>query len=516
MQHTSLKAGIVTAIAACWSAGISAADLTIGVATEPTSLDPHFQALNSNHELAMHVYDTLMFQDATMRLLPALATSWKPIDANTWEFRLRKGVKFHDGTPFTARDVVFSIKRAPNVPNAPATYRRRVALVEGATAVDDHTVHIRTKAPTPLLPENLAQLPIISEATGLDAEPARFNDGSLAHGTGPYVFKQFVRGDRITFAANPDWWGGKPKWDNVTFRWITSAPARTAALLSGDVDVIASVSTTDVAKLEADPKINVSAAASTRLIYWSLDVGSETSPNITAKDGSAIPNPLRDKRVRQALTMAIDRNAIVDNVMEGLAVPTNQIVAEGFGGYDENIAIPTYDPQAARKLLADAGHGDGFRLTIHATNDRYVNDAKLAQAIAQMYSQIGIDVVVETMPVAVFYGKARAHEFAMAQIGWATATGESSAILAPALLKGKRNNYGRWENEEFNTVLTGALATVDLDEYRAKLARATEIVAEEIPMIPTHNQVAVWASRQGLVYEARASEATLAEAVSAE
>jgi peptide/nickel transport system substrate-binding protein len=516
MNRNGIRAGAVAVLAALWSTGISAADLTIGVATEPTSLDPHFQALNSNHELAMHVYDTLMFQDATMRLAPALATSWKPIDANTWEFKLREGVQFHNGTPFTANDVAFSIERAPKVPNAPATYRRRVAQVKSTKVVDDHTIHIITKAPTPLLPESLAQLPIISAATGMDAEPAQFNDGSKAYGTGPYTFKEFVRGDRITFAANQKWWGGKPKWDNVTFRWITSAPARTAALLSGDVDVIASVSTTDVAKLEDDDNINVSAAASTRLIYWSLDVGSETSPNITAKDGTAIPNPLRDKRVRKALTMAVDRDAIVDNVMEGLAVPTNQIVAEGFGGYHEGIEIPAFDPAAARSLLSEAGYPDGFKLTIHATNDRYVNDAKLAQAIAQMYSQVGIEVVVETMPVAVYYGKARGHEFAMAQIGWATATGESSAILSPALLKGKRNNYGRWENEEFNTVLNGALSTVDLDVYRAKLARATEIVAEEIPMIPTHNQVAVWAARKGFVYEARANEATLAEAVTAE
>jgi peptide/nickel transport system substrate-binding protein len=516
MRHRIIKAATAGVLGAFWSAGILAADLKIGVATEPTSLDPHFQALNSNHELAMHVYDTLMFQDAKMRLAPALASSWKSIDADTWEFKLRKGVKFHNGVPFTARDVVFSIQRAPKVPNAPSTYRRRVANVESAKVIDDHTVHIRTKAPTPLLPENLAQLPIVSETVGMDADPSQFNDGSKAFGTGPYRFKEFVRGDRITFTANNTWWGGKPKWDTVTFRWITSAPARTAALLSGDVDVIASVSTTDVAKLEADAKINVAAAASTRLIYWSLDVGSETTPNITAKDGASIPNPLRDLRVRKALTLAVDRNAIVDNVMEGLAVPTNQIVAEGFGGYHEGIDIPQFDPQAAKKLLAEAGYPDGFKLTIHATNDRYVNDAKLAQAIAQMYAQVGVEVKVETMPVAVYYGKARGHEFAMAQIGWATATGESSAILSPALLKGKRNNYGRWENTEFNTVLKGALSTVDLDQYRAKLARATEIVAEQIPMIPTHNQVAVWATRKGFSYEARASEATLAQAVSAE
>lgn len=167
-------------------------------------------------------------------------------------------------------------------------------------------------------------------------------------------------------------------------------------------------------------------------------------------------------------------------------------------------------------LLAEAGYSDGFKLTIHATNDRYPNDAKLAQAVAQFLARIGVEVTVETMPVAVYYGKARGHEFTMAQIGWATATGESSAILSPALRTGVRNNYGRWDNAEFNDEMNKALTTVDLSAYRAHLLRATEIVAETVPIIPTHNQVAVWAARKGLRYEARADESTLAESVSAE
>ena len=452
-----------------------AADLTMAVATEPTSLDPHFQALGSNHELAMHVYDTLAAVDARMQISPGLAVSWAPVDDKTWEFKLREGVKFHNGEPFTAKDVVFSIERAPKVPNAPSTYRRRVTHVAEATAVDDHTVRITTKAPFPLLPNYLAGLPIVSHSTGMDTEPAAFNDGSKAHGTGPYRFVEFKRGERVVFEANPDWWGGKPRWDKVTVRWITSGPARTAALLAGDVDVIASVPPTDVAKLEADANFTVSATASSRVIYWSLDVSREQAEHITAHDGSPIKNPLGDIRVRRALSMAVDRDAIVEEVMEGLAVPANQIVAEGFGGHDPEIEIPDYDPEGAKRLLAEAGYPKGFKLTLHATNDRYVNDAKLAQAIAQMYARVGVDVTVDTMPVAVYYGRARKHEFTMAQIGWGTASGESSAILAPALLKGKRNNYGRWEHEAFNTNMDAALSTVNLDEYQSKLMAAQKI-----------------------------------------
>lgn len=506
----------VPAAALAIAAPAVAEEVVIAVATEPTSLDPLFQALGSNHELAKHAFDSLVEPGPMYELLPGLAESWGPTDDPlVWEFKLRKGVKFHNGEPFTARDVAFTYERAPNVPNAPSTYKRRTAKVEGAVAVDDHTLHVRTRTPYPLLPNSLASVPVVSRTVGMDAEPTEFNDGSKLYGTGPYKFVEFVAGDHVTYVANEDYWGGRPKWDKVTIRWIKSGPARVAALLSGDVDAIASVPTTDVDKLDADPDVNVFCDQSTRVIYWSLDVHREQAEHVTAKDGSPISNPLADRRVRQAFDMALDRNVIVDEVMGGLAVPANQIAGEGFGGHNPDIPMPDHDVERARALLAEAGYPDGFRLTIHATNDRYVNDARLAQAVAQLLSRIGVDVTVETMPVAVYYGKARKHEFTMAQIGWASATGESSAILNPALAKGVRNNYGRWENERFNELIQGALSTVDLAEYESRLKEATAVAMEDLPIIPTHFQVACWATRKGLAYVPRADESTLAESLSA-
>lgn len=506
----------VPAAALAIAAPAVAEEVVIAVATEPTSLDPLFQALGSNHELAKHAFNSLVEPGPMYELLPGLAESWGPTDDPlVWEFKLRKGVKFHNGEPFTARDVAFTYERAPNVPNAPSTYKRRTAKVEGAVAVDDHTLHIRTRTPYPLLPNSLASVPVVSRTVGMDAEPTEFNDGSKLYGTGPYKFVEFVAGDHVTYVANEDYWGGRPKWDKVTIRWIKSGPARVAALLSGDVDAIASVPTTDVDKLDADPDVNVFCDQSTRVIYWSLDVHREQAEHVTAKDGSPISNPLADRRVRQAFDMALDRNVIVDEVMGGLAVPANQIAGEGFGGHNPDIPMPDHDVERARALLAEAGYPDGFRLTIHATNDRYVNDARLAQAVAQLLSRIGVDVTVETMPVAVYYGKARKHEFTMAQIGWASATGESSAILNPALAKGVRNNYGRWENERFNELIQSALSTVDLAEYESRLKEATAVAMEDLPIIPTHFQVACWATRKGLAYVPRADESTLAESLSA-
>ena len=491
-----------------------AEDVVIAVATEPTSLDPLYQALGSNHELAKHVFNSLVEPGPKYELEPGLAESWRPTDDPlVWEFKLRKGVKFHNGEPFTARDVAFTYERTPNVPNAPSTYKRRTAKVAESVVIDDHTLHVRTKTPYPLLPNSLASVPVVSHTIGKDAEPTEFNDGSKLYGTGPYKFVEFVAGDHVTYVANEDYRGGKPKWDKVTIRWIKSGPARVAALLSGGVDAIASVPTTDVDKLEADPDINVFCDQSTRVIYWSLDVSREQAQHITAKDGSPISNPLADRRVRQAFNMALDRNVIVDEVMGGLAVPANQIVGDGFGGYNPDIPMPDHDIEKAKALLAEAGYPDGFSLTIHATNDRYVNDAKLAQAVAQLLSRIGVEVTVETMPVAVYYGKARKHEFTMAQIGWSSSTGESSAILNPALAKGVRNNYGRWENETFNELLQGALSTVDLAEYESKLKEATAVAMQDLPIIPTHFQVACWATRKGLAYVPRADEYTDAESL---
>ncbi len=505
--------GMVAALA--FTAGPAlAAELVIGAATPPTSMDPQYQALGSNNELAFHAFNALLEQGPKMEYSAGLATSWGPTDDPlVWEFKLRKDVKFHNGAPFTAHDVVFSYTRALDVPGAPSTYKRRLVKVAKTVAVDDYTLRVHTKTPFPLLANFLAAVPIVSRGIGKDAKPTEFNDGSKLYGTGPYKFVEFVTGDHATYVANPDYWGPKPKWDKVTFRWITSGPARVAALLSGDVDVIAKVPTTDVEKLEANPNITVSCDVSGRLLYWSLDVFRENAEYITAKDGSPIANPLRDLRVRQAFTLAIDRNVIADDVMDGLAVPANQIVPEGFGGYSADIAVPTLDIEKAKRLMDEAGYGDGFKLTIHATNNRYVNDARLAQAIAQMLTRIGIEVSVETMPVAVYYGKARKHEFTMAQIGWSTASGESSAILLPALSQGSRNNYGRWEHAAFNTALNAALSTVDAKEYVRQLKAATAIVAEDVPIIPTHHQVGCWGSRKGLEVTPYASGDTFANAV---
>lgn len=483
------------------SSPVLADELIMAVATEPTSMDPLFQLVTTNVQLSRNVFDNLVGVGPTPEPNPemGLAVSWRVTDdPNVWEFNLRKGVTFHDGTPFTAKDVEFSIKRARDVPNAPSTFRRIVRPVKDTKIIDDHTIHIITDGKNPLVPNYLTGLMIVCHKIGLDAEPARFNTGELTYGTGPYKFVEYVSGSHITLVANEDYWGGKPRWEKVTIRPITSAPSRVAALLAGDVDVIDRVPTTDIANLRENPRLNISQEVSNRVIYWCLDAGREVTPHITAKDGSEIQNPLRDVRVRRAFSKAIDRFTLVEDIMENVAIPCNQMVGEGFGGHDPDIEVPEFDLEGARKLMAEAGHADGFALTIHSTNDRYINDAKLAQAVAQMLAQLNLDVTVETMPVAVYYGRARKKEFTMPQIGWATMTGEASIIARSMLVSEELNNYGSYSNPRVDALLEKAWGTMDTPAREALLRDAIRTAwVEDVAAIPTHFEVNTWAARKG-------------------
>lgn len=521
MKMTRLKKSLsrllapVLAVTLCLGGQAGAQTLTIGVATAPTSIDPHFAQLAPNHELALHVFDTLLQMSPSMQLQPGLAESWRPLaDPTVWEFKLRRNVKFHDGAPFTAHDVLFSYRRAPNVPGAPSTYSRALVGVDldKTRVVDDFTLHVATRGPYPLLPRFLSAIPIVSRNIGMAANPREFNDGSKTIGTGPYKFERYVSADRVSFVANPAYWGPKPQWQRVVFRFISSGPTRVAALLSGDVDVIASVPTSDIPNLERNPTASVACGPSTRVMYWAMDVGREQAQHITAKDGKPIPNPLRDLRVRQALSLAIDRAGMVRTVMNGLAIATNQFASEGFGGYNPAITIPEYDVARARRLLAEAGYPNGFKMTIHATNDRYVNDSQQAQAVAQMLARVGIDVTVELQPVANYFNKARAKEFTFAMVGFSMVTGETSSVITPALVGGSVNNYGSWKNDRFDAAFQKAMTTVAPAEHDKLLQEATAIAMADVPIIPTHTQVACWAARAGLKIQPQADEYSLAEA----
>ncbi|MBX2837051.1 MAG: ABC transporter substrate-binding protein [Gammaproteobacteria bacterium] len=502
-------------------------ELTIGLASEPTAIDPHFHNLGPNNAFARHVFDRLILQNELQQLEPGLAVSWKPIDDLTWEFKLREGVKFHDGSDFTADDVVCTWDRAPNVPNSPSSF---ATYTKGKTAVkvDDYTIHFKSEAPYPLMANDVSTVTIVSDEGGCQGTTAEYNDGTAAVGTGPFKFVSYKPGDSIVVERNDDYWGEKPIWTKVTFKPIKSGPSRVAALLAGDVDVIASVPTTDVATLEKNDDVSLSQGVSNRVIYLHLDHDRADSPFVKANGGGAIENPLQKLEVRKAISMAINRDAIVDRVMEGIAIKAGQLLPDGFFGVSENLEPVEYDPEGAKEMLAAAGYPDGFELTIHGPNDRYINDAKIAEAIGQMLTRIGIKTAVETMPRSVYFGRASkggpndTPEFSFILVGWGAGSGEASSPLKSLIAthtpdKGwGSSNRGRYSNADFDAMLETALSTVDDAKRQDLLAKATEMAIEDVAIIPTHYQVSTWGTKKGLKYVARTDEYTLAIGVEKE
>lgn len=498
-----------------------AQDLRIGLAAEPSAMDPHYHNLAPNNSILSHVFERLIEPDEQQRLKPGLAESWKVLDDATWEFKLRKGVTWQDGSPFTADDVVFSFERAPKVPNSPSSFAAAVKDKK-VKKIDDHTVHISASSISPTLPNDLSSLLIVSKKHGEGAKTEDYNSGKAAIGTGPYKLVKFTPGDRIEFVRNDAYWGGKQKWAKLTFRPIPAGPARVAALLAGDVDLIEDTPTADIERLKKDPKIEISQTASNRLIYFFIDHARDITPFAKAKDGSEIKNPFKDKRVRQALTKAINRDAIVSRVMEGVAIAAGQLLPEGYFGVSDKLKAAAHDPNGAKKLLAEAGFPNGFKLTLHTPNGRYTNDVKIAEAAAQMLTRVGIETSLEALPPAVFFTRAsqggpnNTPEFSFILVGWATPTGENSGSLVPLTNTFDRSkgtgtaNRGRYSNPEVDRLSADALRTNDDAKRAALLAQATEIAIEDVALIPSHYQVNTWSARKGLKYKARSDEYTLA------
>ncbi len=519
MRILRLFISAIAAAAIVLPLAAAAKELNVGLGAEPTSIDPHYHNLGPNNAISESIYDRLINQNEKQQLKPGLAVSWKAVDDTTWIFSLRKAVKFHDGSDFSADDVVFTFERAPNVPNSPSSF---AIFTKGKTVtkLDDYTIQVKTGKPHPLTPNDISQVNIISRKAAQGASTEDFNSGKAAVGTGPFRFIKWVPGDRLILQRNDNYWGAKAEWAVVNIRVIKSAPSRVAALLAGDVDFIDNVPTTDIARLKQDKNLTLSQGVSNRVIYLHLDHDRDDSPFVKSIDGGPIKNPLKDVRVRKAISKAINRDLIVERVMEGVAIPAGQLLPEGFFGVSPKLKPEKYDPEGAKKLLAEAGVPDGFQLTIHGPNDRYINDAKIAEAIAQMLTKVGIKTAVETMPKSVYFKRASrggpdgTPEFSFILVGWGAGTGEASSPLKALLhtydkSKGMgATNRGRYSNPTLDELIEKALATVDDGKREKLLQQATELAMSDYGIIPLHYQVNTWAARNGLKYKARTDEHT--------
>jgi peptide/nickel transport system substrate-binding protein len=493
----------------------SAADLAMAVGGAFTSMDPHFHNLAPNNALSLHVFDPLVTTDLDYRPAPGLALSWKAVDDLTWEFHLRPGVTFHDGTPFSADDVAFTMERIPGVPNSPVSFAQFTRPVTRIEILDPLTLRLHTAEPVPLIPMMMASFVIVSRKNGTGATTADYNSGKAAIGTGPYRLTGYTPGDRATMQRNPSWWGPAQPWDNVSFRLIPNDSSRVAALQSGDVDVIDSVPTRDVGDLRRNPRLVLYTRASLRLIYVALDSHRAQTPMAFDLDGKPLAsNPLRDVRVRRAMSLAINRTAIQRQIMDGFSVPSNQLMPAGAIGHDPTLKPDPYDPEQARKLLTEAGYKAGFALTLNGPNDRYVNDGILIQAIAQMWSRVGIRTQVGTMPFSMLASRGIRDEFSATLTGWSSSTGEADTPLVitaatpdPARGRGSVVRASHYSNPEVDRLIDRALTTIDTPAREVLYREATRIaIARDYAVLPIHHQVNAWATRKGVVYTPRITD----------
>lgn len=495
-----------------------AREVSIGLQAAITSMDPHYHNLSPNNSLLLHMFEPLIKRDSNQKPVPGLATSWRAVDDLTWEFKLRRNVRFHDGSPFTAEDVVFTLQRVPNVPNSPSSFATFTKPIVDVKVVDAHTLVFRTETPHVLLPSDLASVMIVSKLHGEKAATQDYNSGKAAIGTGPYKFAEYIPNQRVVLTANYGYWGGEEPWDKVTFKILTNSAARVAALLSGDVQMIETVPTSDIARLSKDARYSVADKVSNRVIYVHLNQRTDTPPPfVTAKDGKPLDrNPFKDARVRKALSMAINREAIAQRIMEGKSVPAAQLLPDIFFGTSRKLKPLKYDPDGARKLLAEAGYPNGFALTLHGTNNRYINDANVIQAIAQFYSRAGIDAKVETMPSSVYFGRATKGEFGYMVLGWGTESGEQGSSLRSLLATYDASrgmgvtNRARYSNPAMDKLIAEAMTTIDDRKREAMIQQAAEMAMNDTALIPIHYEVSTWATARGYRYNARTDQYTLA------
>jgi peptide/nickel transport system substrate-binding protein len=451
------------------------------MASEPRSADPYFYAETPTNQLTFNVYDGLTRFDEDYKLQPALAEKWEPVNDITWIFHLRKNLKFHDGTPLTAEDVKFSVHRCGTW--ARSGFKDSVANIERVEVVDPHTVKIITKGPFGILPQMMGRVMIMSKAyvekTGDDAQATK------PIGTGPYMLKEWVRGDRLVLVANDSYFRGAPRLKQVIIRPMSNDATRVAALLSGEVMMVNDVPVRDVARVKGNPNLDVMVRESNRVIFLHMDQKREKSPKVDSPTGK---NPFLDVRVRRAVYLGINEDAIVKHVMNGFAVPMGQMYPRTTLGYDESIVRPPYDPEKAKALLKEAGYPNGFGVTLDTPNDRYINDEQIAFPMTDK------------------------RETSFSLIGWANNPPDAIRFFGPiAHTEDKEKGLGRYNTGMYSNpkmdALTQKLGNTVKHEERLKIMFETQrLIMEDQAFIPLHAQVNIHAKSKKVLWKQRADE----------
>ncbi|HEX6691595.1 MAG TPA: ABC transporter substrate-binding protein [Burkholderiales bacterium] len=498
---------LLFAVLALCSLAANAVNLRWAAQNDILTLDPHSQNHATTHSILQYTYEGLTRYTKDYKIEPALATSWKQLSDTVWRFELRKGVKFHDGSPFTADDVVFSFGRIKQPQGTNQVY---VTGVNEVKKIDDYTVEFVLAGPTPILLRNIVDFRIMSRGWAEKNRSQNVQDYAKkeeifasrnTNGTGPYIIKSWEPDKQIVLTVNKGWWG---KLDgnvtDVVYTPIKSDQTRMSALLSGDVDLVTDVPTQDVDRLRKDGKLKVLDGHEVRTIFIGMDQNRDELQYSNVKG----KNPFKDVRVRKAMNMAVDREAIRRVTMRGLSIPAGIMIAPGVHGYSKQIDIvQKYDPAGAKKLLAEAGYPDGFEFTLDCPNNRYVNDEKICQALVAMWAKAGIRARLNSMPFANFIPKILKFDTSAYMLGWGVATFDGLYTLQ-SLVRTKTTgadgsfNLGRISNPKLDNTIDAIKIATDPKARDALLKEGLETTRDEAYYVPLHHQMRPWVMKKGV------------------
>jgi peptide/nickel transport system substrate-binding protein len=500
----------LAAVFACalWVIAAPAVSKTVRVASQgdALSMDPHSLAEAVQLSLLGNVYEPLVTRDKTLKLAPALATRWELRAPTVWRFELRRNVRFHDGSPFDADDVMFSLQRARG---EGSDMRTQTASIKEVRRIDDFTVDIETSSPNPILPELLTTVYLMDRQWAeklraerpVDRRRGVENQASFqANGTGPFRVRERQPNVRTLLQRHAGWWGAREgNVEEVVFMPIGNDATRVAALASGEVDVIDPVPLQDVARLQASPALKVMQGPESRIVFLGFDQKRDELLYASVKGA----NPFKDKRVRQAFAQAIDIGEIVRTVMRGAATPAALMVASGIRGWRKELDVRSpYDPESAKQLLAQAGYGAGFAVTLNCPNDRYVNDAEICQAVAAYLARVGVRVTVQAESKTTYFPRVLRRDTSFFMAGWSPAGYDAHNALFSLMAtpEGGRGawNLGAYSQPRIDELTTAIQSETDGAKRDAMIGEALRIHRDDFGHLPLHQQSLTWGMKKTL------------------
>jgi peptide/nickel transport system substrate-binding protein len=507
MMTTAIRAG-VCAVALALALPAVAKTLRFSSQGDIVTIDPHAQNEGFTNAFLDNIYEPLVTRGKDLKIEPCLALSWQTVNPTTTRFKLRPNVKFHDGTPFTADDVVFTITRALS---DTSNFKPYLAGVKEARKVDDLTVDVITEGPAPVLVPQLTEIRIMSRAWANKhnvQKPQDFKNkeetfaSRNANGTGPFVLQSRQADVKTVAILNSNWWGKmEGNVNEIVYQPIKQNSTRLAALLSGEIDFVLDPPPNDIPRLKQDPKIKVVEGNENRTIFLGMDQHRDELlySNVKGK------NPFKDRRVREAVQLAIDVNALKTQVMRGLSIPTSVMFAPQVNGYSKELDKPVKaDAARAKKLLTEAGYPQGFEVTLDCPNNRYINDEPICVAIAAMLARIDVKVKVNTMPRATYFPKIQNFDSSFYMLGWGVPTFDSQyavqsllRTLVPKTADGDYN-LGRYSNPQVDALVDKLKTEIDTARRGAIAKEILTIHAKDVGHIPLHHQVIPWAMRSNV------------------